>query len=75
VSEMMTVASVARALAVSKKRVYQLIATGRLESLRPSLRTIRIPRSSVERFVQERLEEQRRELGLDLPPAKAKRAQ
>ena len=62
--DFMTVHSVARQLAVSKKRIYQLIRSGRLVSLKLSPRSTRITRVSVEQFVDQRLRNQRRELGL-----------
>lgn len=65
VPELMTVARVARELAVSKKRVYQLINCGRLDSLKLSPRSTRVTRASVEAFVAQRLRQQRRDLGLD----------
>jgi excisionase family DNA binding protein len=68
-SELWTVARVARHLDVSKKRVYQLIAAGRLESLRLSARGTRVTRESVEAYLASLLERQRRELGLDIRPA------
>ena len=63
--DFMTVQSVARQLAVSKKRIYQLIRSGRLVSLKLSPRSTRVTRLSVETFVDQRLRNQRRELGLD----------
>lgn len=65
VPELMTVDQVARRLAVSKKRVYQLVNCGRLDSLKLSPRSTRITRASVEAFVEQRLRQQRRDLGLD----------
>lgn len=67
--DLMNVASVARQLAVSRKRVYQLISDGQLDSLRISQRTIRITRQSVHRFIHDRLKEEYCNLGLDVKPA------
>ncbi len=68
-SELWSVARVAKFLDVSKKRVYQLIQQGRLESLKLSPRNTRITRESVERFIAEAKRRQHDELGLDyLPP-------
>ena len=66
-SELLTVALVAKRLSVSRKRVYQLIQAGRLESLRTSPRAIRITRDSVDHFIQEGIRHEKMELGLDLP--------
>jgi len=68
-SELWTVARVARHLDVSKKRVYQLIQAGRVESLKLSPRTTRVTRESVERYLAELLKRQYEELGLDIKPA------
>jgi hypothetical protein len=65
-SELWTVARVARHLDVSKKRVYQLIHLGCVDSLRLSPRAIRITRVSVERYLERQLAHQRAELGLDV---------
>jgi excisionase family DNA binding protein len=67
-SELWSVARVAKYLDVSKKRVYQLIQMGRLESLKLSPRNTRITRESVERLVEEGERRQRDELGLDYRP-------
>ena len=67
-SELWSVARVAKYLDVSKKRVYQLIQMGRLESLKLSPRNTRITRESVERLVEEGKRRQRDELGLDYRP-------
>jgi excisionase family DNA binding protein len=64
-SELWTIARVAKFLDVSKKRVYQLIQQGRLESLKLSPRTTRVTRVSVERLIEEGKARQREELGLD----------
>lgn len=45
------VASVAKYLEVSKKRVYHLIQEGKLEAVRLSPRSIRIKKSSIEKYV------------------------
>lgn len=65
-NDLTTVPLVAKQLSISKKRVYQLVQEGRLESLRLSPRTLRITRSSVDRFINDRVAEEKRELGLDL---------
>jgi len=67
-SELWSVARVAKYLDVSKKRVYQLIQMGRLESLKLSPRNTRITRESVERLVEEGKRRRRDELGLDYRP-------
>lgn len=67
-NNLMTVTTAARHLSVSKKRVYQLIQEGRLDSLRPSPRTIRITKESLERFITEGIRNEKRELGLDMGP-------
>ncbi len=68
-SELWTVHRVARFLDVSRKRVYQFIASGKLVSLKLGPRTTRITRESVEAFLNDRLQRQKEELGLDLPQA------
>lgn len=68
IPELLSVTRVAKALGLSTKRVYKLVESGRLESLRPTPRTIRITRSSLEAFVQQKIAQQRAELCLDLPP-------
>lgn len=72
-SLLMTVRQVAHELCVTPKRVYQLIAAGRLDSIKLSPRATRILRASVERYLAECLTKQRRELGLDIAPAKPER--
>ena len=66
--ELLRVAVVARLLGVSTKRVYQLLEVGRLQSLRFGPRTLRIPKSSVEKLILDRLNAERSERGHDLPP-------
>ncbi len=74
-SELWSVARTAKFLDVSKKRVYQLIQAGRLESLKLSPRTTRVTRESVERLVEEAKRRQRDELGLDFrPPSRTRRS-
>jgi excisionase family DNA binding protein len=74
VSELWTVSRVAKFLDVSKKRVYQLIQQGRVESLKLSQRSTRVTRASVETLVTKAKERQRDELGLDfLPPPGGRR--
>lgn len=72
-SELWSVARVAKFLDVSKKRVYQLIQQGRLESLKLSPRNTRVTRESVERFIAEAKRRQRDELGLDYLPRRDQR--
>ncbi len=67
-NDLMTVTTAARRLSLSKKRVYQLIQSGRLDSLRTSPRSIRITRESLERFISEGVKNEKQELGLDLGP-------
>ena len=71
-SELFPVARVAAALGCSRKRVYQLIEMGRLESLRLGPRGLRVPRRSLEDYVARQMERQKRELGLDLPAMEGK---
>lgn len=65
-SELWTAARVAQYLAVSRKRIYQMVSAGQFQSLRLGERTIRIPRSSVEEFLKRSVERQKRELGHDI---------
>lgn len=67
-NDLLPVSTVAKRLCVSRKRVYQLIQSGRLDSLRPSPRSIRITRESLERFIDEGIRHQKMELGLDIAP-------
>lgn len=67
-SDLVSVTTAARRLSLSKKRIYQLIQTGRLDSLRPSPRTIRITKDSVDRFIADGVRNEKRELGLDMGP-------
>ncbi len=67
-SDLVTVTIAARRLSLSKKRIYQLIQTGRLDSLRPSPRSIRITKDSLDKFITEGVRTEKRELGLDLGP-------
>lgn len=64
--ELLAVARVAKLLDVSRKRVYQLIQLGRVESVKLSPRTTRVTRESVERLLQNLALRQKEELGLDL---------
>ena len=72
-SELVTVAFVAKRLSVSRKRIYQLIQAGHLESLRTSPRAIRITRESVDRFIQNGIRREKMELGLDIPAGGSRR--
>lgn len=65
-NDLITVTTAARRLSLSKKRVYQLIQEGRLDSLRTSPRSIRITKESVDRFITEGVKTEKKELGLDL---------
>lgn len=67
-NELLTVTVAAKRLCVTKKRIYQLITAGRLESLRPSPRSIRITRESLDRFISDGIEREKKNLGLDLGP-------
>ena len=58
--ELWKVARVAAHLDVTRKRVYTLIAEGRLEAMRLSRRGLRVTRRSVEAYVQEGLRRERR---------------
>ena len=66
--ELLRVEGTARLLGVSRKRVYQLIEQGRLESLRLGPRTTRVTRASIERFIANSIAAQQREQGQDIPP-------
>jgi excisionase family DNA binding protein len=70
--DLLTVAQVAKYLKVTKNRVYQMIESGKLESLRLSARGIRIRRTVVEQYLASKTAEQKRELGLDLPRAEVR---
>jgi excisionase family DNA binding protein len=48
---LLSVATVARLLGVSRKRVYQMVWEGKLESLRISPRRIRITNGSLKEFL------------------------
>ena len=65
-NDLTTVQNVARQLSISPKRVYQLIQDGQLDSLRITARSIRVTRSSVEKFIEERMKQEKKELGLDI---------
>lgn len=65
--ELWPVARVAKYLGVSKRRIYNLIETGRLESLKLSPKGTRVPRASIEAYVEQLKERRRVDLGLDLP--------
>lgn len=74
-SELLDVSAVARKLSVSKKRVYQLIQEGKLDSLRMSPRSIRVTRESLDGFIADGIKKEKADLGLDFvpftpPPAK-----
>lgn len=72
-SELWTVPQAARYLCITTKRVYQLIWVGKIESCKLSQRTTRVTRQSVEKYVADLIEKEKRELGLDMEtPAKVK---
>jgi len=63
--QLLRVPRVAKLLDVSKKRVYNLIAEGKLEAINLGVRQTRITRESLEAYI-ERLRRRRRvELGLE----------
>ena len=63
--QLIRVPRVAKLLDVSKKRIYNLIAEGKLEAVNLGIRQTRITRESLEAYV-ERLRKRRRvELGLE----------
>ena len=62
----LNVRTVARCLAISSKRVYQLIHEGELESMRVGTRCIRISSDSLDRYVKKSIRMERESLGLDL---------
>lgn len=66
-THLMTVKQVSTELGVSRKRVYQMIQEGKLVSLRLAPRLLRITRESLEQFVTGAIEQEKAELGLDLP--------
>lgn len=66
--DLLTVHIAAQRLCVSRKRVYQLIQAGHLDSMRPSPRVIRITRESLDRYIEDAIQRERRHLGLDLGP-------
>lgn len=74
-TDLMNVARVAKVLDVSPKRVYQLISAGRLDSLRTSPRRIRVTRNSLESFIKNEVDREKRELGLDIAPLSKQRRQ
>ena len=65
-SDLLPVSRVAAMLGCSRKRVYQLIELGRLESLRLGPRGLRVPRKSIDAYVAQQMERQKKDLGLDL---------
>ena len=73
ISELWTVARTAKHLDVSKKRVYQMIAIGKIDALKLSARNTRVTRDSVDRFLNAQLEHKKQELGLDMGPLPPRR--
>ncbi len=57
----------ANTLGVCRKRIYQMIAEGKLPAMRMGTKQWRISKTGLEAFVQRQLETTRRELGHDLP--------
>ena len=74
-TELLRVSRVAKWLDVTKKRVYHLIQEGKLEAVRLGPRQMRIPRDSLEAYMQHLRKERQQELGLceeeDLPKSSA----
>jgi len=64
--ELITVGDAASLLGISTKRIYQLIETGRLETLKLGPRTTRITRASLDAFLAERIRAERRDRGIDI---------
>jgi hypothetical protein len=73
ISELWTVRRTAAYLGVTTKRVYWLIAKGRLVSLKLSPRVTRVTRESVDALLVEQIRRTRRELGLDIAPVSGRR--
>ena len=62
--ELTRVYRVAKLLDVSKKRIYQMVHEGKLDAVRLGPRSMRVTRSSIERFIEEGRRSNREELGL-----------
>ncbi len=66
------VQQVARYLGVSRKRVYQMVSEGKLDSVRLSPRALRITESSINQFIKESLVSSRDERGVSIAPPSAR---
>lgn len=71
--ELWTVAKVAQMLSIGRKRVYQMIREGKLDSVKFTIRSMRVTRASVTAFIEEARRRQKEELGLDLNIPRPKR--
>jgi len=63
-SDLIPVSAVSLRLGISKKRVYQMICEGKLDSLRTSPRGLRVTRASVDQFIKLGIQQEKEELGL-----------
>ena len=63
--ELWRVYRVAKLLDVSRKRVYQMVREGKIDKVTLGPRSMRIVRSSVDRFIAQNSQENRLEMGLD----------
>lgn len=68
VGNLLTVRHAATMLGISTKRIYQLLESGRLESLRLGPRQTRVTRESLEKLIRDSLAAERDRLGLDYRP-------
>jgi excisionase family DNA binding protein len=71
--ELFSVPRVAQMLDITKKRTYQMVREGKLDAVRMTMRSMRITRSSIDRFIDESRRRQKEELGLDLQVTYGKR--
>lgn len=72
-SDLWPVLRVAQHLGVSKKRVYQLIESGQLESVKLSAHGLRVLRPSVDAYIEGLKVRRVSELGLDMPKPQGRR--
>ena len=72
-ADLICVKMAARRLSVTPKRVYRLIQDGKLDCLRAGPRCMRVTTASLERFIEEGVKKEKRELGLDLEIPKIRR--
>ena len=62
--DLMRVYRVAKLLDVSKKRIYQMVQEGKLDAVRLGPRSMRIPRESIDHFIETGRKKNREEIGL-----------